>query len=78
MQIFNCQLDEFEAINDLYYPITETPVCLKHNGVGLEFDVAGGGIDGTDPDCKVDIADIVAFAENWLGCGRYPETACSQ
>jgi hypothetical protein len=28
-------------------------------------------------DCRVDLDDIAALAQNWLGCDRLPASACS-
>ena len=73
----NAYLDEFKIFNyaltheeviDLSYDVLQTPICLGE----LEFDFAGGGENGDQPDCKVDLDDFAAFAANWLNCNLYP------
>ncbi len=40
--------------------------CLEYP----QFDVAGAGILGDEPDCQVTMADFAVFATEWLECGR--------
>jgi hypothetical protein len=75
VRIFNTALDRYE-IADLYYDISEKPLCLNPDNVTLQFDIAGGGINGDQPDCKVSLADFAAFAQTWLNCGLYPQSDC--
>jgi hypothetical protein len=63
-------------VADLYYDIVEKPVCINPENVNLEFDVAGGGSNGDQPDCKVNLSDFAAFAQQWLNCGYYPQSDC--
>jgi len=76
VRIFNTAFDRY-AVADLYYGITEKPLCLNRDNVSLEFDVAGGGTDGDEPDCRVNLADFAVFAETWMNCGYYPQTVCN-
>ncbi|HPD46653.1 MAG TPA: hypothetical protein P5279_08985 [Anaerohalosphaeraceae bacterium] len=64
------------AIADLYYEALEEPVCVNPDGLDLSFDVAGSGTAGDEPDCRVSLADLGAFAADWLNCGLLPKTAC--
>ena len=75
VRVYNYALDSLD-VADLYYEVTETPLCLNPNDVRLIFDVAGGGPDGTEPDCRVGLADFAVFASDWLNCGWYPQTYC--
>lgn len=75
VRIYNYAKDRY-AIADLFYDILETPVCLNPDNVSLRFDVAGGGPNGDQPDCKVNLADFAVFAQNWLNCGLYPQFEC--
>jgi hypothetical protein len=63
-------------IVDLYYDISEVPVCLNLNNANLSFDVAGAGVDGDEPDCIVNLTDFAVFAQTWLNCGLYPQSDC--
>jgi hypothetical protein len=76
VRIYNYAKDHY-AISDLYFDVLETPLCLNPNNVDLRFDVAGGGVNGDQPDCKVNLLDFAAFAETWLNCGYYPQTSCN-
>ena len=75
VRIYNFAKDKF-AIADLYYDIKQTPLCLNPNNVDLQFDVAGGGTNGDEPDCIINLADFVMFAQNWLDCGLFPQSEC--
>ena len=77
VRIYSRAKDKFE-IADLYYAITETGVCLNPEGQNLRFDVAGGGPDGSQPDCIIDLADLAAFSARWLDCGYYPQSECHE
>jgi len=63
-------------VADLYYDALEIAVCLNPNDVSLQFDVAGAGPEGNEPDCRVSLADFAAFAQTWLNCGLYPQSDC--
>jgi hypothetical protein len=71
VRIYNYAKDRY-AIADLYFDVLETPLCLNPNNVDLRFDVAGGGANGDQPDCKVNLLDFAEFAGTWLNCGYYP------
>ncbi len=75
VRIYNYAKDKF-GVADLYYDVTEIPLCLNPGNVGLGFDVAGGGANGDQPDCRVDLRDFAAFAGEWLNCGLYPQADC--
>jgi len=75
VQIYNYALSDTEVV-DLYYEVLETPVCLNPDALDLQFDVAGGGVDGDQPDCLVTLADFAVFAQAWLNCGLYPHSEC--
>ena len=75
VQIFNYAKDKF-SVADLYYDVQEIPLCLNPGNVDLTFDVAGGGANGDEPDCRITLADFAAFAQTWLNCGLYPQTDC--
>ncbi len=76
VRIFNTAFDRYE-IADLYYGILEKSLCLNPNNVDLKFDVAGGGINGDEPDCRVNLSDFAKFAETWMNCGYYPQESCN-
>jgi len=75
VRVYNRAFDQYE-IADLYYSVQEKPLCLNPENVDLQFDVAGGGIDGDQPDCRVDLADMAALSASWLNCGLYPQEDC--
>ncbi|ARN56236.1 LamG-like jellyroll fold domain-containing protein [Sedimentisphaera salicampi] len=75
LRIYNYAKDEAE-IADIYYDISETPVCSNMLDLDLQFDVAGGGPEGDQPDCKIGLPDFLEFASTWLNCGLYPEDYC--
>jgi hypothetical protein len=75
VRIYNYAKDRY-AVADLYYEVLETPVCLNPDNVSLRFDVAGGGLAGDQPDCKVNLVDFAVFAQSWLNCGYYPQSEC--
>jgi hypothetical protein len=76
VRIFNTAFDRYEIV-DLYYGILEKPLCLNPNNVDLKFDVAGGGINGDEPDCRVNLLDFAEFTEAWMNCGYYPQETCN-
>lgn len=75
VQIFNYAKSGLE-VADLYYDVSEMPVCINPTGVDLQFDTAGAGPSGDEPDCRVDLKDLAAFAADWLLCGLYPQSDC--
>ena len=75
VRIYNYVKDQY-GIVDLYYDVTEIPLCLNPGGLDLRFDIAGGGPDGDQPDCKVTLVDFAVFAQTWLNCAYYPQQAC--
>jgi hypothetical protein len=75
IRIFNYAKDGF-GVADLYYDVLETSVCLNPDNVNMQYDVAGGGANGDQPDCKVNLADFAKFAQTWLNCGLYPKSNC--
>lgn len=76
VRIFNYAMDKY-GVADLYYSILEKSLCLNPDNVDLQFDVAGGGINGDEPDCMVNLYDFASFAETWVNCGYYPQTDCN-
>ena len=70
--IFNYGMSAEEIIDNLYFPVSQTGVCLE--AVDARFDTTGP--DGT-ADCKVDIYDFAKFADAWMDCGKYPVSACN-
>lgn len=77
VRIYNYAKDRY-AVVDLYYDVLGIPVCLNPDNVSLSFDVAGGGLAGDQPDCKVNLVDFAVFAQEWLNCGYYPQSECPQ
>ncbi|OXU15630.1 golvesin C-terminal-like domain-containing protein [Sedimentisphaera salicampi] len=75
LRIYNYAKDEVE-IADLCYEVSETPVCSNLQDLDLQFDVAGGGDEGNQPDCKVGLADFAVLASSWFNCGLYPFDFC--
>jgi hypothetical protein len=71
IQIFNYALSWSEVV-DLYYPVMQQQVCVNPDNLDLRLDVAGGGEDGNQPDCRVDLADFAVLASTWLNSGLYP------
>ena len=65
VRIYNYAKDKF-GVADLYYDVTEIPLCLNPGNVNLVFDVAGSGANGDQPDCRVDLMDFAAFSGDWL------------
>ncbi len=46
------------------------------DGLGLTGDIAGGGLLGDEPDCRVTLADVAAFAADFLSCNNPQDVAC--
>ena len=63
VRIYNFAKDRF-GVADLYYEVTEIPLCLNPDDLDLRFDVTG--------DCRVGLDDFAMFAGTWLNCGLYP------
>jgi hypothetical protein len=53
-----------------HYAVGPDVVYVNPCLVRPQFDLAGGGEFGDQPDCKVDLKDFAAFAQEWLECGR--------
>ncbi len=75
VKLFNYAKDPY-GVADMYYDITEIPLCLNPDSLDMRFDVAGGGPAGSQPDCKINLNDFAVFAGNWLNCGLYPQEEC--
>jgi|GEM_PF-562759 len=75
VRIYDYVLDHLE-IAELYHAVTGDQLCLNPYGVDLQFDVAGGGVNGDLPNCRVGLEDLAFFIENWLTCGLYPDHYC--
>lgn len=75
VRIYNYALDKV-AVAQLYYDVLETAVCINPNDVNMSFDVAGGGENGDEPDCRVDLIDFEVMASTWLNCAIYPQSEC--
>ena len=75
VRIYNYAKDRY-GVADLYYDVTEIPLCLNPDSLDMRFDVAGGGPNGDQPDCKVTLIDFAVFAQTWLNCGYYPQFEC--
>jgi len=77
VRIYNYALTQNE-VAAIYYAETCVPICDLANPLISTnyYDVAGGGISGDEPDCRVDLADFAAFAQEWLDCVLYPNTVC--
>lgn len=71
IQVYNYALSWTEVV-DLYYAVSQQRVCVNPNQLDLRLDVAGGGQDGDQPDCRVDLADFAALASAWMNSGLYP------
>ncbi len=63
IRIYNYAKDPV-AVADMYYTVSETPVCLYPYEVDPRLDVTG--------DCQVGLADFAVFATTWLNSGLYP------
>jgi hypothetical protein len=72
VQLYNYALT-YNEVSDLYVDpdFAGGWVCPEVD----EYDVTGP--TPGEPDCVVDILDMREFAEQWLGCGRTPDTACN-
>jgi hypothetical protein len=75
VRLFNTAFDQYK-IADLYYGISEKPLCLNPDNLDMQFDIAGGGVNGDQPDCRVDLRDMAALTASWLNCGLYPQDEC--
>lgn len=76
--VLNASLDELR----IYDWALDAPWISEHYLVGPDqlnvnpcleypqFDLAGGGLNGDEPDCQVTMADFAALAAEWLECGR--------
>ena len=76
--VLNASIDELR----IYDWALDAPWIMEHYVVGPDqatvnpcleypqFDVAGGGTLGDQPDCQVTMADFAVFATEWLECGR--------
>lgn len=71
VRVFNYALSGEEVAN-LYYDVTEQAACIAPP----QYDIAGGGPNGDEPDCKVNLADVSALATAWLECGLRPISVC--
>ncbi|MBP6124504.1 MAG: immunoglobulin domain-containing protein [Phycisphaerae bacterium] len=76
VRIYNYAMTPAEIV-DVYYDVLEIPICLNLNQADLSFDIAGGGPDGDQPDCVINLADFAVFMQHWLECGLYPQSDCN-
>jgi hypothetical protein len=63
VRVYNYAMSH-EDVVDLFYAVTETPVCLDLNAPELVYDFSD--------DCKVNLDDFAMFAATWLNTGLYP------
>lgn len=68
MRIYDWAYDR--AWIEEHYVVGPDTVYVNPCVVRPQFDLAGGGEFGDEPDCKVDMSDFAAFAQEWLECGR--------
>lgn len=67
LKVYNYPLTEFE-VADLYVAVyPDASFCLIEYASDYDF----------DDNCIVDLADFVKIAMDWLSCGLYPTSACS-
>ena len=73
VQIYNYAMTQEEIIDNLYFPETGEGVCidLALRDSDLNLDATGTS------SCRIDLADFVVFASNWLECGLYPAISCN-
>ena len=45
-------------------------------GLVLPGDIAGGGLEGDEPDCRVTLADVAAYAADFLRCNNPQDVDC--
>ena len=78
---FNGLIDDFRIYN---YPLADLDIYSLWAEVSGDsicdtdkfqnpFDVTGPNLQ---PDCRVDLFDLTAFAGEWLSCARIPASAC--
>jgi hypothetical protein len=67
IQIYNYALSK-TAVADLYLAVRDDFVCIDEYASQYDF----------NGNCIVDLGDFVALAQQWLNCGRYPESTCQQ
>lgn len=66
LKIYNYALDA-ETIASQYYGVTGIRACYDPDFAGNEYDLDTTGASY----CKVDLADVAVFVENWLKNGLY-------
>ncbi len=54
------------------------PTCAEvlADGLGMPGDIAGGGLLGDEPDCYVNLVDLVAILANWPACNVPLDPSC--
>ncbi len=54
------------------------PTCdeVLADGLGMPGDIAGGGLLGDEPDCYVNLVDLVAILANWAECNVPLDPSC--
>ena len=72
VRMYSYPMTQHEIIDQLYYPYSQTAVCIE--SYASEYDFTGP--DGA-ADCTVNVYDFAEFAATWLSCGRYPVDTCS-
>jgi hypothetical protein len=72
------QIDEVKLYN---YPLAELTVAAQYNTVTGEsvcvLSQRPNVAYDLDGNCIVNIADFAIFASNWLDCGLYPQSDCT-
>jgi hypothetical protein len=66
VQIYNYALSNIE-VADLYLAVRDEFVCINEYASQYDF----------NKNCIVDLGDFVALAQQWLNCGRYPDSTCN-
>lgn len=65
VRVFNYALDAQDVVAVYHEMLTNEPVCLDIDDPALQFDF--------NRDCKVDLADFVMLAQDWMECFIYPD-----
>ncbi|MBN2512949.1 MAG: hypothetical protein JXB18_08440 [Sedimentisphaerales bacterium] len=68
LRLYNYPLNAWEAA-DLYVAVMGGTICVEQPAMDISGPLG-------EPDCKVDLHDILKLAESWLECGRSPQSLC--
>jgi len=68
LRLYNYPLDAWEAA-DLYVTVMGGTICVERPAMDISGPLG-------EPDCMVDLHDIIKAAESWLDCGRWPQSLC--